>query len=61
VSVAQVTFIDLGPNPSEMRFGYLLKPCKVTVKDKATTGKAVCPALVAYNGDQVSMTFEWGA
>jgi ferredoxin-thioredoxin reductase catalytic subunit len=44
-----------------MRFGYLLKPCKVTVKDKATTGKAVCPALVAYNGDQVSMTFEWGA
>jgi hypothetical protein len=60
VSVAQITFIDLGPSPSELRFGYLLKECKVTVKDGAKTGKADCPALVAINGEKVSMTFEWG-
>lgn len=60
VSVAQVTTINLTPPASETRFGYLLQECKVTVKKGATEGKASCPALVAVNGETVSMTFEWG-
>lgn len=57
VSVAQVTFMK--PSQPETRFGYLLEPCTVTVKRRATEGTAECPALVAVDGRRVSMTMSW--
>lgn len=58
-SVLQVTFLTRQP-PGELRFGHLLEPCKVVLRDGAKAGSADCPALVAINGEQVSMRMRWG-
>lgn len=60
VSVGQVTFFRLSPVPVDQRFGYVLEPCKVTLRAKGTQGSATCPVLIAYDGERVSLAMTWG-
>jgi hypothetical protein len=60
-SLAEATFIDLGPPANEIRFNYTLEPCRVRLEDGAGTGEATCPALAAVNGEKVAMTMRWAA
>ena len=58
-SVAAVVFVKLQPTPSEERFAYVLEPCTVKLDDGATVGSVDCPALVAHNGEKISMRYSW--
>lgn len=60
VSVVHVTFLPHEGAQSEVRYGYVAEPCKVTYERKAMKGRAQCPALVSYDGRRVSMTLRWG-
>lgn len=60
VSLVQVTFITREP-PSEVRYGYLLEHCEVTLEDDAKEGSAECPKLLAVNGEEVALKFSWRA
>lgn len=55
-----VTFVDASPRPRDQRFAYLLEPCRLTLRSKATEGSISCPALVAANGDKISFAMTWG-
>jgi hypothetical protein len=61
ISVGQVTFITLTPKPSDVRYGYVLEPCKVSLRSNAREGSAECPALLDIDGGRVSMSLTWGA
>ena len=57
ISVAEVSVFQ---GDRQTRYGYLLEACDVHVEDDFRTGEATCPALVAPDGDKVSLHVVWG-
>jgi hypothetical protein len=61
-SQVSVLFYELDENGepvSEERFGYLAEPCRITLRDHATSGEVECPALWDSDGRSVSLTATW--
>ena len=56
VSKVMLTFFE---GTKEKRFGYALESCKIRFEDDATEGTARCPALVAFDGEKVSLELSW--
>ena len=50
-----------GKPPTELRFGYHVKPCTITLHSTAVVGSATCGAVYANTGQPATFKMTWNA